>query len=374
MKVPFLDLTRENKPLLNEIKQRFEPILENSHFVLGETVSNFETEVHSQMNLPEGHFTLGVSSGTDALLLALMLLDLPRDTKVITTPFTFFATAGCIYRAGLVPVFVDIDPGSYNLDAEKAAELDASDIGAVMPVHLYGQTADLNKLGALCEQRNWHLIEDIAQAIGARYKDQVAGSFGVVGGVSFYPTKNLGAFGDAGLLIGKAELAEKAQRMRVHGMRTRYEYLEIGGNFRLDALQAAVLSVKLMHLADYTEKRRQHAARYRTELAELEKNGFLVLPAEQPNCFHTYNQFVVRVNDGRRDDLMKYLNEQGIGCAVYYPTALHREKSFEDRGYKKGDFPESEKAALEVLALPVYPFLAADEQAYTIEKIQAFFK
>lgn len=379
--VPLLDLTRENKPLLDDIKAAIEPLLQGSQFILGKAVDDFEAAAANYFGVkPEQ--ALAVSSGTDAQLLALMAIgeavtsapSSDHAKECITSPFTFFATGGVIHRAGMRIRFADIDPRTFNIAPEKAAEAVNKNTVAIMPVHLYGQSCDMDPLLALGKEKSLVVIEDAAQAMGAKYKNRPVATMGDMGEVSFFPTKNLGAFGDAGMLIVKNEkFVEKARRVRVHGMKNRYEHLEVGGNFRIDAIQAAILQVKLKHLNGWHELRRKNAAYYRELFGGLKLEGKIILPFEDPNCYHIYNQFIIRVKDGKRDALKKHLDEKQIGNMIYYPTPLHLQPCFGYLGYKKGDFPESEKACDEVLALPIHSHITRDEIAQVAEGIAGFF-
>lgn len=387
--VPLLDLTRENKPLLDEIRAAIDPLLVSSQFILGKAVDDFEAAAAQYFGVkPEQ--ALAVSSGTDAQLLALMALgDQLTSTALsepvaersrsaglnecITSPFTFFATGGVIHRAGMRIRFADIDPRTFNIDPVKAREAVTEKTAALMPVHLYGQSADMDALSALAKEKNLVLIEDAAQAMGAKFNGKPVATMGDMGEVSFFPTKNLGAFGDAGMLIVRNEkFVEKARRIRVHGMKNRYEHLEVGGNFRIDAIQAAILNVKLKHLNEWHEMRRANAVHYRKALSALNLGERLILPYEDPRCYHIYNQFIVRVPE-KRDDLKKSLDEKQIGNMIYYPTPLHLQPCFTYLGYKKGDFPESEKACDEVLALPIHSHITADEIDQVVAAVAAFF-
>lgn len=379
--VPLLDLTRENKPLLDEIKAAMEPLLVGSQFILGKAVDDFEAAAANYFGVkPEQ--ALAVSSGTDAQLLALMAIGdaatsapaSDHTKECITSPFTFFATGGVIHRAGMRIRFADIDPRTFNIDPGKAAEAVNKNTAAIMPVHLYGQSCDMDSLLALAREKNLVLIEDAAQAMGAKHKNRPVATMGDMGEVSFFPTKNLGAFGDAGMLIVKNEkFAEKARRIRVHGMKNRYEHLEVGGNFRIDALQAAILQVKLKYLNSWHEMRRANAALYRELFAGAKLEEKIILPYEDPNCYHIYNQFIIRVKNGKRDALKKYLDDKQIGNMIYYPTPLHLQPCFGYLGYKKGDFPESERACDEVLALPIHSHITRDEIAQVAEGISGYF-
>lgn len=385
--VPLLDLTRENNPLLDEIKAAIEPLLSGSQFILGKAVDDFEAAAAAYFGVkPEQ--AIAVSSGTDAQLLALMVLEdtmlsttsADKRTECVTSPFTFFATAGVIHRAGMRIRFADIDPRTFNIDPLKAREAVTNNTKALMPVHLYGQSADMDSLTTLAQEKNLVLIEDAAQAMGAKYKNKPVAAIGDMGEVSFFPTKNLGAFGDAGMLIVRNEkFVEKARRVRVHGMKNRYEHLEVGGNFRIDAIQAAVLSVKLKHLNTWHEMRRANAALYRKLFASLDLAGRIILPYEDANAYHIYNQFIIRVpsaNGGadQRDALKKFLDDKQIGNMIYYPTPLHLQPCFAYLGYKNGDFPESEKACNEVLALPIHSHITHDEITQVVEAIAEFLK
>lgn len=371
--VPLLDLTRENKPLLDEIRAAMDPLLVSSQFILGKAVDDFEAAAAQYFGVkPEQ--ALAVSSGTDAQLLALMAGEFQPGAECITSPFTFFATGGVIHRAGMRIRFADIDARTFNIDPTKAREAVTDKTAALMPVHLYGQSSDMDALSALAKEKNLVLIEDAAQAMGAKFNGKPVATMGDMGEVSFFPTKNLGAFGDAGMLIVRNEkYVEKARRIRVHGMKNRYEHLEVGGNFRIDAIQAAILNVKLKHLNEWHEMRRANAVHYRQALGALNLGERLILPYEDPRCYHIYNQFIVRV-PGKRDDLKKFLDEKQIGNMVYYPTPLHLQPCFAYLGYKKGDFPESEKACDEVLALPIHSHITADEVDQVVAAVAGFMK
>jgi len=371
--VPLLDLTRENKPLLDEIKAAMEPLLVGSQFILGKAVDDFEAAAAEYFGVKPAQ-ALAVSSGTDAQLLALMALP-QAGGECITSPFTFFATAGVIHRAGMKIRFADIDPKTFNIDPAKAAAAINKDTRALMPVHLYGQSCDMDALQKIAADHKLVLVEDAAQAMGAKHKNRPVATMGDMGEVSFFPTKNLGAFGDAGMLIVRnEEYVERARRIRVHGMKNRYEHLEVGGNFRIDALQAAILQVKLKHLNSWHEMRRANAALYRKLLGALSLGEKIVLPYEDPNCYHIYNQFIIRVTNGKRDPLKKHLDDKQIGNMIYYPTPLHLQPCFAYLGYKKGDFPESERACDEVLALPIHSHITKEEITQVVESIADFFR
>jgi len=367
MKVPLLDL----KPQYAQIKDKVIPeimeIIENQGFILGPKVDRLEKEMADYIGTKH---TLGCSSGTDALLLALMALDIGRGDEVITTPYTFFATAGSIARVGAVARFVDIDPATFLMRVDQIEKVITPKTKAIMPVHLFGQCVDMEPLLAIAKKHNLRVIEDAAQAIGSKYKGKDAGTYGDIGCFSFFPSKNLGCFGDGGLVsTNDSQLHERLKGLRVHGGQVQYHHQEVGLNARIDALQAAVVSVKLPHLAAWTEGRRRNAALY-NEL--FKNNSEVVTPIEKSDCFHIYNQYVIRVKN--RDALKAHLGEKEIGCSVYYPLSLHQQKCFASLGYKKGDFPESEKAADTTLALPVYPELSREQIEFVAATINAFTK
>lgn len=368
MNVPLLDLSEQNRPLRAELLRAMERVMDSQTFILGPEVGQFEKAVAS---LCGSRHALGVSSGTDALLLGLMVLGVGPGDEVVTTPYTFFATAGAVARLGAKPVFVDIDPATFNIDPTKIPDALTPRTKAILPVHLYGQCADMKPILDIARQHQVPVIEDAAQAIGALYDGKPAGSLGTLGCFSFFPSKNLGAFGDAGLLTTDDEnLAEKARVLRVHGSQPKYYHKWIGGNFRLDALQAAILSVKLPHLAQWTQARQANAARYRQLFGEtgLESKGVQLPPEIFP---HIYNQFVIRTP--RRDALLVHLKSQGIATEIYYPVPLHLQECFKDLGYAPGAFPESERAAQTTLALPIYPGLTPEQQAQVVKAMETFF-
>jgi len=360
--VAMLDVAAQNDPLAAELRAVFARVLESGRFILGPEVTAFEAEVAELVGVPHA---LGVSSGTDALLVALMALGVGAGDEVITTPFTFFATAGSIARLGAKPVFVDIDPVSFNLDVAAVEAAVTSRTRAILPVHLFGQPCDMRALGAIAKRHSLALVEDAAQALGATTEDGGAGSLGDFGCFSFFPSKNLGGFGDGGLVTTKdAELYERARVLRGHGAKPKYFHALVGGNFRIDALMAALLRVKLPHLADYTRGRRANAARYDALFAEADLGQRLVPPQRLAEG-HVYNQYVIRTP--RRDELAAHLAERGISTAIYYPKSLHEQACFADLGHTRGDFPESERAAEEVLALPIYGELPAS----SLERVAA---
>ncbi len=375
MQIPLLDLQAQYAPIRDEINAAIHRVLDSGVFILGPEVEALETEIAAYSQCRYG---IGVTSGTDALLVALMACDLRPGDEVITTPFSFFATAGSIARLHAKPVFVDIEPDSFNLDPDKIAAAITPRTKAILPVHLYGQMAEMDSIMEIANRHNLYVIEDAAQSIGAEYKGSRAGSIGQLGCFSFYPSKNLGCPGDGGMVTtNDSVLAARVKALRNHGSTTKYYHQEIGGNFRLDALQAAILRVKLKYLDDWTAARQRNAAIYRREcrancqFATSAINGFesneghqfqqksLALPVALPQRRHVYNQFVVRTK--RRDLLLDNLKSQQIGCEIYYPLPLHLQDCFASLGYRAGDFPVAEAASKEVLAVPIYPELSEDQ-------------
>jgi dTDP-4-amino-4,6-dideoxygalactose transaminase len=369
MKVPLLDLRPQHEALRDELVSALVGVLDSQQFVLGPEVKKLEEEIAQYSGVKEA---IGCASGSDALLLALMALDLKPGNEIITTPFTFFATGSAITRLSARPVFVDIDPQTYTIDPALVEAAITPRTRAIIPVHLYGQCAEMDALLDIAKRHNIPLIEDAAQAIGAEDRGRRAGSMGLMGCFSFYPSKNLGAAGDAGMMTtNDAALAERLRVLRVHGGATEYYHSEIGINSRLDGLQAAVLRVKLRHLDRWSEARRQKAARY-TELFEQTKLGFeLIPPFVREDGVHIFHQYVIRVPE-HHDDLMAYLLEQGIGTRIYYPVPLHLQKCFAYLGYREGEFPESEAASKQTMALPCFPELSDEQQRYVVETISNF--
>lgn len=365
MKITSLDLGRQYESIRDEINKAVLEVIESQSFVLGPFVEAFE---HSIAKFCSVKHAIGVSSGTDAILLALMACGIKNGDEVITTPFTFFATAGSIVRLGAVPVFVDTDPSTYNINVSKIASAVNKKTKAILPVHLYGQCADMDTILEVARANGLMVIEDAAQAIGAVYKGQNAGTIGNVGCFSFYPTKNLGGYGDGGLVTtNDDELAKLIKILRVHGSEPKYYHSYIGINGRLDAIQAAVLSVKLEYLNDWSESRRWVASYYSEHLMGLP----IRLPKIESHNTHIFHQYVIATS--QRDELIQYLKQQGIETAIYYPVPLHLQKCFEYLGYKEGDLPESEKASRETLALPIFPEITQKEQDYVIGHIKNFF-
>jgi dTDP-4-amino-4,6-dideoxygalactose transaminase len=376
MKVPLLDLKEQYKTIKKEVLEAAEELFESQYFILGPRVASLEKEIADYCF---SKHAVGVSSGTDALLLSLMTADIGYQDTVITTPYTFFATAGSIARTGARPIFVDIDPDTYNISPEgleraidSMTRTARENLKAVIPVHLYGQCADMSPILQICEKYRLVVIEDAAQAIGSEYKGKRAGSMGDFGCFSFFPSKNLGAFGDGGIVTTNSnEFYDKLCTLRVHGSHPKYYHKLIGGNFRLDAFQAAVVSIKLKYLDQWTKARQENAQNYRKFFKEAGLTDVLQLPFEKEDR-HIYNQFVISVKE-KRDELRQFLNDAGIGTEVYYPVPMHLQACFSDLDYKIGDFPAAEHAALHTLALPIYPELSDDQIEYVVEKIKAFY-
>ena len=363
--VPLLDLGAQNAPLRAELLEAIARVCDSQRFILGPEVEALERELASHLGVSDA---IAVSSGTDALLVAMMALGIGPGDEVVTSTFSFFASAGCIARLGATPRLVDIDPATYNLSADAVASALSPRTKAILPVHLYGLCADMDAVLAVAARAGVPVIEDACQAIGATDRGRQAGSMGVAGCFSFFPSKNLGAFGDGGLVTtDDAALAARIKLLRTHGAEARYYHQSIGGNFRLDALQAAVLRVKLPHLARWTAMRRENAARYRQLFAAAVDPGDVVLPVEPEGRFHIYNQFVVRVP--HRDAVRRYLTEHGIGTEIYYPVPFHLQQCFAALGYSRGDFPAAEAAADSVLALPIYGELTEAQQQAVVRTI-----
>ncbi len=369
--VPMLDLKAQHATIADEVEAAVKGVFESQHFILGPEVREFENEMADYCGTSHA---VGCASGSDALLLALMVCGVKPGDEVITSPFTFFATAGSVARLGAKPIFADIEPSGFNLDENQLESLMTERTRAIMPVHLFGQCAEMDKIKEIADRRGVAVIEDAAQAIGAEYKGRRAGGLGLMAAFSFYPSKNLGGAGDGGLLTtNDPEVAERLRRNRAHGAKNKYFHEEVGLNSRLDSLQAAILRVKLRHLDRWAEARRANAARYKVLFAEtgLVENGLVVLPESRADVYHVYNQFVIRAKD--RDRLKSYLKDEGIGTEVYYPLSLHLQECFKYLGYRNGDFPESERASQEALAIPIYPELEDEAQRYIVESIAAFY-
>jgi len=376
MKVPLLDLKAQYQTIRDECLKVTQEIYESQYFILGPYVEQLEKEIAAYCSTK---YAVGVSSGTDALLLSLMAAGIGHGDRVITSPYTFFATAGSICRVGAIPVFVDIEPDTYNISAKKieAAISGMSDhekktLKAIIPVHLYGQCADMDVIKNIADVNRLVVIEDAAQAIGSEYKKRRAGSLSDFGCFSFFPSKNLGGFGDGGIVTTNSkDLYEKLKILRVHGGHPKYYHQKIGGNFRLDALQAAIVSIKLTHLDGWTAARQQNAKRYNSLFKEAGLNAVVKCPVEKGSR-HIYNQFIIAV-DKNRDELKQHLIDNGVGCEIYYPVPLHLQECFADLGYNSSAFPVSEYAAEHTLALPVYPELAPDQIEYVVEKTRQFY-
>jgi len=368
IRVPLLDLKAQYAGIRSEIGEAIARVCDSQHFILGPEVTALEDAIAKFCGVRSA---IGMSSGTDALLAALMAIGVGPGDEVITTPYSFFATAGVIVRVGARPVFVDIDPQTFNLDVSAISTEISPRTKAVMPVHLFGRCADMESLRHIAEKHRLFVIEDAAQAIGAQDEQgRYAGTVGHLGSLSFFPSKNLGAFGDGGMIVtNDGALADTLRVLRVHGGKPKYYHQIVGGNFRLDALQAAVLRVKLPHLTSWTTARRQNARRYRELFAEMGLLKWTSLPQDTPG--HIYNQFVVRFPE--RDRLQVFLRERGVETEVYYPLPLHLQECFRSLGYRQGAFPHAEAAARESLALPVYPELTEAQQRYVVTQIQEFY-
>jgi dTDP-4-amino-4,6-dideoxygalactose transaminase len=375
--VPLLDLKAHHQPIRKELLAALEQVLDKNNFILGNEVAELEEKIAGYC---QARFGIGVSSGTDALLAVLMAVDIRAGDEVITTPLSFFATVGAIVRLGAKPVFVDIDPVSYNLDHTQFEAAITPRTRAVIPVHLYGQCAEMDPILEIAARHSIAVVEDAAQAIGSEYRDKRrAGSMGIAGCLSFFPSKNLGGLGDGGMVVTNDEfLAERLRILRVQGGKPKYYHRVVGGNFRLDTLQAAVLQVKLRYLDHWTALRQQHAELYERLFldAGLVEKKALRLPkaiykGSGVSHYHIYNQFVIDVEN--RDELQAHLKAKGIGTEVYYPVPLHRQECLADLGYKEGDFPEAERACLQLLALPVYPELTEDQQHHVVRSVEEWF-
>lgn len=367
MHVPLLDLKAQYSTIRDEVVAALARVCDSQQFILGREVEQLEQELAARLGV---RHAVGVSSGTDALLVALMALGIGPGDEVVTPTYSFFATAGSVARLGARPVLVDVDPVTYNLDPKAVAAAITPRTRAIVPVHLFGQSAELGPIVELARARGVVVIEDAAQAIGATYHGVPVGGIGEVGCFSFFPSKNLGAFGDGGLVTtNDAAIADRVRLLRGHGMQPKYYHRFVGGNFRLDALQAAVLRVKAPYLAEWTEARRRNADRYRARFAAHGVAG-VGLPVEAPGCRHVYNQFVVRVPE--RDRLRAFLAEDGIGTEIYYPVPFHLQECFAGLGYREGAFPHAEAAARETLALPIYGELSEAQQDHVVSSIARF--
>lgn len=364
MKVPFLDLKRQYSAIKKEIDEAVFSVLSNTQFILGPEVKSFEEKVAAYCGTK---FAIGVASGTDALLLSLRACGVKLGDEVITASFSFFATAGVISRLGAVPVFVDINPETYNINPDQIEKKITPKTKAIMPVHLFGQCADMDPITDIAKKHNLKIVEDAAQAIGAEYKGEKAGAIGDFGCFSFFPSKNLGGVGDGGMVVtNNPDMAEMVRILRVHGSKPKYYHSVVGYNSRLDTIQAAILSVKLRYLDDWTKKRREHAEVYNSAFKDLD----IITPKEESFNYHIYNQYTIAVKN--RDELRNYLKEKQVGHDTYYPVPLHLQECYKFLGYKKGDLPVSERKAGEVVSIPIYPELAKEEQEYVISTIKEF--
>jgi dTDP-4-amino-4,6-dideoxygalactose transaminase len=358
--VPFIDLVPQFDAMSTEIMSAVQKVFSEQKFILGDEVTSLENEISAYC---DSRFSIGCNSGTDALIIALQALGIGEGDEVITTPFSFFATASSICRAGATPVFVDIDPDTFNLDPYAVEEAITPRTKAIMPVHLFGQCCEMEALNRLAQKHDLEIVEDACQAIGAEYQGRRTGVLGTIGCFSFFPTKNLGGAGDGGMMTtDDPELAQRLKCLRVHGDAGQYEHIEVGMNSRLDALQAAVLRVKLRRLEEWTLARQQNAKQYGELFREQGVLDMIALPKIGPNRRHVFNQYCIRVRNGQRDHLMRQMKARKIGCAVYYPKPLHLQTCFKHLGYRLGQFPQSEAASREILALPSYPELPAAHQ------------
>jgi dTDP-4-amino-4,6-dideoxygalactose transaminase len=365
LQVPAFDITRQNETLKPSLENVFQTVLQHGHFILGDEVRKFEEQMAAFVGTEHA---ITVANGSDALLLSLMALGIGPGDEVIVPSFTFFATAGSVSRVGAVPVFVDVTAKDYNIDPEAVRRKITSKTKAVIPVHLFGMPAKMDQLMQLASEYNLSIIEDAAQALDTVSGGNLVGNIGTLGCFSFFPTKNLGCFGDGGMVTtNRGDLAERLRMLRVHGTRRKYYHELLGINSRLDTLQAAFLNIKLPHVKNWIEKRRQIAAFYRQELAEISE---IQLPAEDSG--HSYNQFTIQVAE--REQLREFLAAEGISSTVYYPLSLHLQPVFASLGYRQGDFPVSEELTTKVLSLPMFPELNPEEQAYVIEKMKEFYR
>lgn len=366
MKVPMLDLHAQYEPLMQDIRLQIDKVLQNHHYIMGAEVKELEEKMQSYLGIKHA---IGCANGTDALVLAIKALGIGFGDEVITTPFTFFASASSIWRNHASPVFVDIDPLTFNIDPAKIEAAITPKTKAIMPVHLFGQPADMDAIMEIAKKHNLYVIEDNAQGIGSTWNGQMTCSFGDIGTLSFFPSKNLGAMGDAGMcLTNSDDFAAKLRQLRVHGENPKYYHKWVGLNSRLDTLQAAILMVKLEKLASWSEGRRINAAFYNEQLADLSQ---VKTPYIDPKATTIYNQYTLVCED--RDGLQKFLGDNGIGCAVYYPLPLHVQECFASLGYKAGDMPISEAMASKVLSIPIYPELEDEQKQYIVQKIKEFY-
>ncbi len=367
MKVPLLDLDLQYSEILDDIKNEINKVIETHRYIMGPQIREFESQIEEFLNVKHA---IACASGSDALVLALRALGLKKGDEVITVPFTFFATCGAIERVGAKTVFVDIKKETYNMDPDKLEAALTENTKAIIPVHLFGQPAEMDKIMDFAEKHDLYVIEDTAQGIGSLYQGKASGTIGDIGTLSFFPSKNLGAMGDAGMcLTNNDDLAQDLRQMRVHGENPKYYHKFVGMNSRMDTVQAAVLSVKLKKLKGWSELRRKNAEYYYRHLNDVDQ---IQLPQVVEDAYMIYNQFTIRTD--KRDELMQALRDADIGCAIYYPLALHLQECFEYLGYKEGDFPESERASHEVLSIPVFSEITEEQMDYVIKTIKDFFK
>ncbi|ESU34208.1 Pleiotropic regulatory protein [Bacillus sp. 17376] len=368
MKVPMLDLSEQYQGLRTEVIEAMDQVMSSSQFILGSSVKKLEADIAKYSNVTHG---IGCGNGSDAIHIALQALGVGPGDEVITTPFTFFATGGAIVRAGATPVYVDIDPVTFNIDPEKIEAAITEKTKAIIPVHLYGQMADMERIAEIARKNNLAVVEDAAQAIGAKQNGKSVGELGSAATYSFFPTKNLGAYGDGGMIVtNDDETAESCRVIRVHGSKPKYYHHVLGYNSRLDELQAAVLNVKFPYLDEWSSLRRDKAATY-TNLLNEKLGDLVTTPVEKEGNYHVFHQYTIRVE--QRDELQKFLKEQGVATMIYYPLPLHVQPVFKNLGYKEGDLPLSEKAASEALSLPMFPELKTEQQEYVVAKIAEFF-
>ncbi|MDQ0218434.1 DegT/DnrJ/EryC1/StrS family aminotransferase [Peribacillus cavernae] len=368
MKVAMLDLTEQYQGLRDEMLKALDDVMSKAHFILGDNVKKLESDVAKYSNVNHG---IGVANGSDAIHIALQASGVGPGDEVIVPAFTFFATAGAVARAGATPVYADIDPRTFNIDPASIEKAVTDKTKAIVLVHLYGQMADMDAIAAVAKKHNLAVIEDAAQAIGAKYKGKTVGELGTAATYSFFPTKNLGAYGDGGMIVtNDTELAEKMRVIRVHGSKPKYHHHVLGYNSRLDELQAAVLNVKFPHLDTWIKLRREKANTYTQLLNEALKDN-VVTPFIEEHNEHVFHQYTIRVQ--RRDELQAFLKEHGVATMIYYPKPLHLQPVFEELGYKEGDLPETEKACAEAISLPMYPELKQEQQEYVVKKIAEFY-
>lgn len=369
MNVPMLDLKEQYQTLKPEIDSAVQEVMASSRFILGQNVKILEQAIAEFSHVSQG---VGVANGSDALHLALLACGVEAGDEVIVPDFTFFATAGAVSRIGAKPVFVDIDPVTFNMDPDQVEKAVTARTKAIIPVHLYGQAADMDPINQLAEQHHLSVVEDAAQAIGAQYKNRKVGELGTAACYSFFPTKNLGAYGDAGMVVTNDEdIAEKVRVLRVHGSKPKYHHHVLGYNSRLDEMQAAILNVKFPHLDEWNQLRREKAATY-TALIKDKLSHDVVPPVEKEDRYHIYHQYTIRVP--KRDELQAYLKEHGVASMIYYPKPLHLQPVFKELGHREGDFPETEKACREALSLPMFPELKPEKQEYVVNTIKNFFQ